>query len=104
MAFGSGYTVIQVALCTQIFHQSYTHFLISNTFVHKLLNDTTTLTNVAMLHLRGKIPIPDLAQAVQALGGRQETLRTCFHTRDGQLIQGALASSSLTLEHKAIYA
>ena len=72
-------------------------------FVHELLNDKSTLNNTGMLHLRGEIRIPDLAQAVRTLGERHESLRTCIYERDGRLVQGVLESPSLTLEHKKIY-
>ncbi|KAI9927011.1 hypothetical protein MW887_003392 [Aspergillus wentii] len=72
-------------------------------FVHELLNDKTTLNNTVMLHLKGEIRIPDLAQAIRTLGERHEALRTCICERDGQLIQGILESPPLTLEHKSVY-
>lgn len=72
-------------------------------FVHELLNDKTTLNNTVMLHLRGEIRIPDLAQAVRSLGERHESLRTCICARDGELVQGVLESPSLNLEHRKIH-
>ncbi|RYP73786.1 hypothetical protein DL770_007712 [Monosporascus sp. CRB-9-2] len=72
-------------------------------FVHELLPDKTTLNNTVMIHLSGEVRISDLSRAVQALGERHESLRSCICERDGQPSQGVMKAPSFALEHKRIY-
>ncbi|KAI1116691.1 beta-ketoacyl synthase domain-containing protein [Nemania sp. NC0429] len=71
-------------------------------FVHQLLDDKTTLNNTVMLQLRGNLSIPDLARAVQRLGERHESQRTCIIEQDGKIVQGVCRESSLSLEHRRV--
>ena len=71
-------------------------------FVHELLDDKTTLNNSVLLHLQGQIQVAELARAVRLVGERHEALRTCIFSREGELAQGVVEKSLLTLEHKRI--
>jgi hybrid polyketide synthase/nonribosomal peptide synthetase ACE1 len=71
-------------------------------FVHELLADKTTLNNSVLLHLQGQIQVAELARAIRVVGERHEALRTCIFSRQGELAQGVLEKSILTLEHKKI--
>lgn len=72
-------------------------------FTHELLNDKTTVNNAALLHLRGELRIADLKRALEELTQHHEIMRTCFLMQEGQIVQGIMASSPMTLEHKRIF-
>ncbi|KAL8383428.1 hypothetical protein RB595_006943 [Gaeumannomyces hyphopodioides] len=71
-------------------------------FVHELLEHKATLNNIIMLRLKGELRVGALADAVRALGQRHESLRSCIRTQEGQLIQGVLPASRLSLEHRQL--
>lgn len=71
-------------------------------FAHELLNDKTTVNNAALLHLRGELRIADLKRALELLTQHHEIMRTCFLMQEGQMVQGVMASSPITLEHRKI--
>lgn len=72
-------------------------------FVHELLDDKTTLNNTVMIHLEGKIRVPDLRRAIRSLGKRHESLRTCIYEVDGRPHQVVLESPLLALEHRDVH-
>ncbi|KAI8626691.1 polyketide synthetase [Xylariaceae sp. FL1651] len=70
-------------------------------FVNALVKDPTTLNHTGSFRMKGKIRVPDLARAVQEVGYRHESLRTCFYYEDQKIqlpLQGVLPRGTLQLE------
>lgn len=66
-------------------------------FAAAFATDPTSLNITGSFRLRGKLRIPDLQKAVQALGQQHESLRTCFVEEDGKVKQGIMKASPLRL-------
>ena len=72
-------------------------------FLRMYLEDRTTFNIVCSIRLTGNVRVHDLAQAVKAVGGKHEALRTCVYSDEkGQHMQGILETAILHLEVKAI--
>ncbi|KAG6003604.1 putative Hybrid PKS-NRPS biosynthetic cluster [Claviceps maximensis] len=71
-------------------------------FVHKLLENKSTLNNVGILHFKGGIRVSQLSRAIKAVSERHEALRTCIRNLDGRPSQIVLRTSLLQLEAKKV--
>ena len=72
-------------------------------FLTLYLSDRTTLNHFGYSHVHGRLRLHDLEMAVTLVGGKHESLRTCFFTNDEQQpVQGVLETPILHLEHKWI--
>lgn len=71
-------------------------------FSDSLLEDKGCQTIAFMLRLKGDIRVSQLKEAIYSVGQLHESLRTCVRMHDGQLVQGVLPLSCLTLQHKEL--
>lgn len=71
--------------------------------VNSALFESKASQNFAGLaRISGPVSVSDLEKAVQDLGQRHESLRTCFFLRDGRMVQGIMESSTLRLDAREI--
>ncbi|RYP10842.1 hypothetical protein DL764_000394 [Monosporascus ibericus] len=71
-------------------------------FVAAYLDDKTGLNHTGSLRITGKLRSQDFKAAIEAIGQRHESLRTCFSLVDGQPSQSIMETSLLHLEHRQI--
>lgn len=67
-----------------------------------LLENKASQNFAGMARISGSVSVSGLKKAVQALGQRHESLRTCFFLRDGRLIQEIMEHSTLRLDAREI--